>query len=165
MDIEKRRKNAQIFIGLGVATILFGAVLLMVSSGAKDSVEYHWSSSRRSEVDTAITMCWLLIISGIADVVIYSLTLNELQDTTETEKTEKTQEESSVAWFEGEIVQKEWDPEHHQVEWITVRQKNGLTIRVWHYIADDRIYKVGDRGRVCVKDRLVTEFVPAENGE
>ena len=162
MDIEKRKKNAQIFIGLGVATIVLGAVLLMVSSGAKDSVEYYWSSSRRSEVDNAIMMCWLLIISGVVDVVIHLLTLNELQGTTETEHTEKKQEESTVEWIEGEFVDREWDDKNPRVEWFVLRQKNGLTVRLWHNIADDQTYKIGMNGMVRSVDRQITEFIPSE---
>lgn len=167
MDNEKRAKKEKYYLISGVSTFLLGLILLLVFSGMKDSWEYYLSSSHQQSVDMGCIWAWILIIWGAIELWIGGF-LYAQNGASESERPASSKPEKTVEridWIEGEIVQKEWDPEHHQVEWITVRQKNGLTIRAWHYIADDRIYKVGERGRVCVKDRLITEFVPAENGE
>ena len=67
---------------------------------------------------------------------------------------QKKEKEERIDWIEGEIVDKEWNPDNHQVEWIVLRQKNGLTVRLWHYIADDKVYKVGDSGSADYRIRF-----------
>lgn len=162
MDNEKQKKGGKLSIFTGIGDLLLGFFLLMLASGEKDSWEYYWSSSHRSDVDIASMIGWLFVIAGVASLIYGVIALSEANkaQTDEGEQIEKSAE--NIEWIEGEIIDKEWNPSQHQVEWIVLRQKNGHTVRLWHYIADDKSYKIGDCGLIRAQDRLITEFVPNE---
>ena len=162
MNRDEQKRKGKLAICSSVGELGLGAFMLMLSAIGKDSWEYYLSSSYRSSADLIGILGWLGIIAGVAQLI-YGIIVVSSADEEQSESENAEKKEENVVSIEGEFVNKEWDPEHHQVEWITVRQRNGLTIRMWHYLADDIVYKTGQRGKFCVKDRLITEFVSSES--
>ena len=160
MDKANQKQKGKLEICKGIGECGLGAFMLFLASVGKDSWEYYIDSDRQAIVDIASIFGWLGLFLGIIGIV-YGVILLCVEDT-QSASVKSEEKEERIDWFEGEIVDKEWNPERHQVEWITLRQRNGLTIRLWHYIADDKVYKIGDRGRVRAKDRLIAEFIPSE---
>lgn len=163
MDNEKQKNSGKLSVFSGIGDLLIGFYLVMLASGEKDGWEYYWSSSHRSDVDMASLIGWLFIIAGVASLAYGMIALSSTNDGQSGTDTQKEKPADTIEWIEGEIIDKEWNPSQHQVEWIVLRQKNGLTVRLWHYIADDKVYKVGDRGLVRAQDRMLTEFVSSED--
>lgn len=164
MDKEKQAKKMKYYIISGVTTTLLGFIFFMVASGMKDTWEYYVSSDYQKGVDMMSVFAWIFIIWGGVELSIGGLLYakNDLPESVQPVLSKAKEQEERIEWIEGEIIDKEWNPDQHQVEWITLRQKNGLTVRLWHYIADDKVYKVGDSGLARAKDRLITEFVSGE---
>ena len=69
MDNEKQKKGGKLSIFTGIGDLLLGFFLLMLASGEKDSWEYYWSSSHRSDVDIASMIGWLFVIAGVASLI------------------------------------------------------------------------------------------------
>ena len=165
MDNEKKMKKAKYYLISGTATILLGLVLLMMVSGQKDTWDYYLSSSHRDAVDMGSLWSWILVLWGGLELGIGAILYADKSSSGSDQQgpQQPVQEAQHIDWIEGEIIEKEWDPRHHEVEWITMRQKNGLAVRLWHYISDDKAYKIGDSGLVRAQDRLITEFISSEN--
>ena len=162
MDKEQQQKKGRAFVISGVAGLILGGLLMAMVGPQKDTWEYYLSSSHRSAVDMGVMLSWILIIWSAVELVCGLVIMSSGNAQPAVQEPEK-QPEENIEWIEGEIVNRDWDPDHHQVEWITVRQKNGVSVRLWHYISDDKVYRVGDCGLVRAKDRLITEFISSEH--
>lgn len=159
----KQNNWARIALFSGIGELLAGVYCIMLGSSQKDSWEYYLSSSRRDDVDMVVMIGWLFIIAAAAELIYAVVAMSANGEQHAVSETTEAQQEEVIEWIEGEIIEKDWDPNHHQIEWIRMKQKNGLTVKLWHYIADDAEYKVGDRGLVRAKDRLITEFISSEH--
>lgn len=161
MDKEQQKKRGKFAIISGIGELFFGALMMILASGEKETWEYYLSSSRRSDVDMVTMLGWLFIIAGIAELVygVIAMSVNEEPQTGNT----ITAEESSVEWFEGELVDRMWDDKNPRVEWFILKQRSGVTIKLWHNISDNQTYKVGLSGMVRSVDRQITEFISSEN--
>ena len=163
MDYEQEKKKGKFAILSSIGEFGFGILMLMLSSSEKDSWEYYLSSSHRSEVDMVVMLGWLSIIVGVVELVYGVIVMSAAGEQQSTSGASEEKPEGTIEWIGGEIIAKEWDPNHHQVEWITMRQKNGVAVRMWHYIADNAVYNVGDQGLIRAEDRLITEFISNEH--
>lgn len=159
--MNKKGRNAIIF---SLIDFLGGIIMLSIASSGKDSLEYYWSSSYRSNVDTCSTIGLLFIVAGVVELI-YGLFVMSTGE----EKPSGCEsgikgpvippENADPGKVEGEIVKKEWDYERHQIEWIVMKKKNGANARLWHYNTDGAVYTVGDVGCAIVKDGQITEFI------
>lgn len=161
MDNEKQRREKMLKLSQAMGKAGFGVLMLFLAAVGKDSWEYYVSSDRRALVGIITILGLAAIVLGFLDWI-NAITMKWNEENSGADTDQKKEKEERIDWIEGEIVDKEWNPDNHQVEWIVLRQKNGLTVRLWHYIADDKVYKVGDSGLARAKDRLITEFVSGE---
>lgn len=161
MDNEKRMKKVKYYLISGTATLLLGLILVMVLSEQKDTWEYYLSSSRRDSVDMGSLLAWLLVFWGGLELGLGAILYSD-SGSAGTDQTKTDPEQARVDWIEGEFVDREWDDKNPRVEWFVLRQENGLTVRLWHNIADDQAYKIGMKGLVRSVDRQITEFIPGD---
>ena len=157
------RKKGKFNIWLSIPDFILGFIMLSLASSEKDSLEYYWSSSHRSNVDMVSILAILFIIAGAAELI-YGLVLLSTADGAQSVggdsgMGEPLLQQNTDPWVDGEIIKKEWNHDQHQIEWIVIQKKNGAPARFWHYTTDGVVYTVGDTGRAMVKDGRITEFI------
>ena len=164
MDYETQNRKGKFAIWSGVGWLLVGFFMLALASGEKESLEYYWSSSHRSNVDMVTMLGVLAIVAGAAELI-YGIVLRSAADGAQSVSAAPATNSNAgnvPELIEGEVIKKELDTEN-LIEWVTFRQKNGNMIRVYHELSDHVTYNAGDRGIVRTKDQKIVKYIPDEN--
>lgn len=162
MNYEQQKRKGRFAMWSSAGEFIFGLILLSVAEQGKDTWEYYYSSSQRSNVELCTLLGWLGIIAGIAELIYGFILLSTADDSQGGNTTTGTPPQGMEETFVGEVVKKECNFEH-QVEWITFRQKNGNQLRCYHKLSDNTVYQAGERGKVRTKDREIVEFICENN--
>lgn len=159
MDAEQQKNKGKLAIFQGIGELGFGLLMMFFSAVGKESWEYYVYSDRKTLVSMVTLLAWCGIGMGIVNLVYGFLLMVAADEQQVNEVSDVKKEEPTIEYVDGEIVDKEWSSNQPQIEWIVLRQKNGVTIRAQHNIADNAEYRLGDFGRASIRDKAIIEFV------